>query len=416
LKILVTGGLGFIGKQLSLRLLAEGGHQLVIVDMLSRQVHGETPELPDLIKDPAVRFVRADICTPGVLHEVMQGVDVVYHLAAETGTGQSMYEIRQYYQTNVMGTATLLEEIVKHPDRRPGTLVLSSSRSVYGEGAYMRASDVGQTGVGQTGVGQTGVGQTGVGQTGVGQTGVGQTGVGQTGGERFFPRKRLVEDLRAGRFEFSHNGAPLVPVATKEGDPTETTSLYAASKLAQEQMCRIACDSVGVTFVNLRFQNVYGPGQSLRNPYTGIISIFINALRQGNVIDIFEDGEESRDFVYIEDIVTALRRAPDADLAGNDTVNVGFGQRTSVTELVALLEARIGTKGLSRISGRFRPGDIRHCYADIARMQQVLGFSPATDMATGLSHVVDWALSQPLEADLSAKASQELKAIFGDKA
>jgi dTDP-L-rhamnose 4-epimerase len=258
----------------------------------------------------------------GVLHEAMQSADLVCHLAAETGTGQSMYKIGHCYQTNVTGAATLLEEIVKYPDRRPGTLVLSSSRPVYGEGACMRARDVGQTGVGQTGVGQTGVGQ-----TGVGQTGVGQTGVGQTGGERFFPRKRLVEDMRAGRFGFSHDGAPQVPVATKEGDPTETTSLHAASRLAQEQMCRIACDSVGVTFVNLRFQNVCGPGQSLRNPYTGIVSIFMNARPQGNVIDIFEDGEESRDFVCIEDIVTALRRAPDADLARNDTVSAGFGQR-----------------------------------------------------------------------------------------
>jgi dTDP-L-rhamnose 4-epimerase len=381
MKILITGGLGFIGKQLSLRLLAEGGHQLVIIDILSGQVHGKSPKLPDLIKEPDVQFVQADICTPGVLHDVMQGVDAIYHLAAETGTGQSMYEIQKYYQTNVMGTATLLEELVKHPDRRPKTLVLSSSRSVYGEGAYVRDRDAGRFDA-----------------------------------ERFFPRRRLVEDMRAGRFEFSQDGALLVPVATREGDPTQATSLYAASKLAQEHMCRIACESVGVTFVNLRFQNVYGPGQSLRNPYTGIISIFINALRQGNNIDIFEDGEESRDFVYVEDIVTALRKSLEARLDGNDTINVGFGQRISVKQLVALLETKIGVSGLSRISGRFRPGDIRHCFADIARMQQVLGCTPQVNIQTGLSNVVDWALSQPLEADLSVKASQELKSIFGDKA
>lgn len=380
MRILITGGLGFIGREITRLFLAEGGHEVVLVDMLSEQVHGTDPDYSDITDNAAVTFIHADICTPGVLADALKGVDVVYHLAAETGTGQSMYQIQQYYRTNVMGTALLLEEIVKDPALRPKSLILSSSRSIYGEGAYVRADAADP----------------------------------QTA-PRHYPTARSVDDMNAGKFEFEAEGVPLVPVATRENDPADPRSLYAASKLSQEQMCEIACASVDVDYVALRLQNVYGPGQSLRNPYTGIMSIFANILRQGGKIDIFEDGEESRDFVYVEDVARAFRAAVDLAPDAPRVLNVGMGHADTVTQMVQMLEEKMDAPGSSAVSGRFRPGDIRHNYADITRMRDHLGFVPQVDLREGLSRTVDWALTQPVEEDRSAKATEELKGFLKAK-
>ena len=372
--ILITGGLGFIGRALSRRLL-DAGHRLTVVDTLSEQVHAKGETYPDITGHDCVTFVKADIAEPGVLREALAGgVDAVVHLAAETGTGQSMYEIERYYRTNVTGTAILLEELVRNPDRRPDCVLLASSRSIYGEGAYVKAGEESDPAA-----------------------------------QRHYPAARSVEAMEAGQFDFTaRDGSPLVPVATREDDPADPRSLYAASKLAQEQMCRIACESVGIRFHALRLQNVYGPGQSLRNPYTGILSIFTNILRQDGRIDIFEDGEESRDFVFVEDVARAFETALTLGPGAPDAMNVGLGKAYTVSEMVALLEAKMDRPGSSEISGRFRPGDIRHNYADISRMRGHLGFVPKTDLPEGLSRTVDWALSQPVEEDRSAKATKEL--------
>ena len=374
MNILITGGLGFIGRSLARQFLDEGGHHITLVDKLAPQVHGDRPDISEFDGLDNVNCVIADICTPGVLYDALDGVDAVYHFAAETGTGQSMYEIQQYYHTNVTGTAILLEEMVKDESRRPKVLVLASSRSIYGEGAYVRAD-----------------------------------AVDTANGPRIYPVARAADDMNAGRFDFERDGVSLIPVATRETDPTEPKSLYAASKLAQEHICEIACASVGVRYVALRLQNVYGPGQSLKNPYTGILSIFTNILRQDGMIDIFEDGEESRDFVYVEDVARAFRKAltlaPDAP----HVMNVGAGVATTVSEMVDLLGAKMGKTDHFKISGRFRPGDIRHNFADISLMQKHMGFTPQMDFTTGLSNTVDWALNQPIEEDKSAKANAELK-------
>ncbi len=377
MKLLITGGLGFIGKHLAARLAQDPENEIVVVDKLSEQVHGPNPDHADILNLKNVTFVRADICEPNVLREAMTGVDVIFHLAAETGTGQSMYAIVDYFRTNVLGTAKLLEEMVRSPETRPKRLVLASSRSVYGEGAYVRTSDVQKQDA-----------------------------------TRFYPGARDADDMRAGNFDFSINGEALAPVPTRETDPTDPRSLYAVSKLTQEQMCEVACRSVGVDFTALRFQNVYGPGQSLRNPYTGIISIFTNILRQNETVDIFEDGEETRDFVFVGDIVTALCAA--YQQPSEDTViNVGTGIPLSVSELVRLLSAKLGVAGKHVISGRFRQGDIRHNFADVERMHRLLAGHALTSVEEGLSRTVDWALTQPTEKDRSEEANRELTRFLG---
>lgn len=377
MRILITGGLGFIGRTLTQQFLEEGGHEIVLVDILSEQVHGPDPDYSALIDRPEVTFMHQDICTPGVLAKALDGVDLVCHLAAETGTGQSMYQIEQYYRTNVTGTAILMEEIVRSTDKRPARVILSSSRSVYGEGAYV-AADV----------------------------------VNDDQAIRHYPTARSSQDMEIGRFDFEVDGMLLKPVATQETDPVDPRSLYAASKLSQEHICQIACSSVGVPYTALRLQNVYGPGQSLRNPYTGIMSIFTNILRQDGIINIFEDGEESRDFVYVADVARAFRAAARMSKDGPEVINVGTGDAVSVIEMVRILEEKLDLVDRHRISGDFRPGDIRHNWADIRLMQTHLGLEPKIDLKAGLSITVDWALTQPVEEDRSSKAAKELKDIL----
>ncbi|MEO9461756.1 MAG: NAD-dependent epimerase/dehydratase family protein [Marinomonas sp.] len=376
MRILITGGLGFIGRALCKQFLDEGGHELILIDPLSEQVHGKDTDYSDITDLPNVTHIAASICDAGVLHDAMYGVDLVYHFAAETGTGQSMYQIERYFETNVQGTAILLDTIVNQKDRRPKALMLASSRSIYGEGAYLLKSEVGQAEP-----------------------------------KRHYPGTRSAVDMEAGQFGFEKEGQPLVPVATHEDDKLDPCSLYASSKLTQEQMCKIACETVGVRFSGLRLQNVYGPGQSMRNPYTGIISIFTNILRQGGSIDIFEDGEESRDFVFVEDVARAFRYAAKLDTESPSIYNVGCGEATTVSELVEMLENELSAPKTAKISGRFRPGDIRHNWADISRMKEHFGFVPEVPLTTGLSRTVQWALTQPVEEDRSAMANAELNTI-----
>jgi dTDP-L-rhamnose 4-epimerase len=360
----VTGGAGFIGSWLVAHLV-EAGDEVVVLDNLSLQVHGAVPapELPWLA-DPRVRFVRGDIRDRDLLQRGLDGADAVVHLAAETGTGQSMYQIRHYYDVNVQATASLLDLVASGPVR---TVVLASSRSIYGEGAY------------------------------------------ELDGRIHVPPPRSVKSLQAGRWEpTGPGGEPLALVATPETAATAPASVYAASKLAIEQLGKIVAEAFGKKIVALRLQNVYGERQSLRNPYTGILSIFSNRMRQNLPIDIFEDGHESRDFIHVSDAVRAIDAALRLEDDRFAAINVGTGQRTSVLALASSLKQLWQSSSELKVTGNFRAGDIRHCYADARLAQRRLGFRAEVGLDEGLRSFVRWAATKEIVADTSAQAQSEL--------
>ena len=365
MNILVTGGLGFIGRALTLRLLDEG-HRVRIVDSLINQVHGSASaiEAPD-----GAELVRLDVREMGERHDLLEGMDAVYHLAAETGTAQSMYQIRHYVDVNEGGTASLLEAIGKSR-RGPTKLILASSRSVYGEGAFVDG-----------------------------------------GGRIVQPSPRSKQQLEASLWELiGDDGHRLRPIATPETLGFAPGSVYAATKASQELLINSASQALGFTSVVLRFQNVYGEGQSLQNPYTGIISIFFNRARQGMVLPIYEDGLETRDFVHVNDVVTALVSAAERDVPNGTVCNIGSGIATPVTELAQQLIAAAGADASMRVTGQFRLGDIRHNFADIGRARALLGYEPQISLGDGLARFCGWAAEQPVYVDQLDQATAELKA------
>ena len=366
MKIVVTGGLGFIGMELARKLMT-AGHTVTLIDNLSVQIHGE---LPTVGIPAGAKVVRMDICDIAERHDVIDGADAVFHLAAETGTAQSMYQMSHYTRVNCDGTSALLEAIAKCT-RRPKQVVLASSRSVYGEGAYTLADNPGAL-------------------------------------VPAAPRSR--ESLDAGRWEpLDDLGRPLVAVPTPEGLAFAPGSVYAATKAAQELLLQSASIALGIRATIFRFQNVYGAGQSLQNPYTGIISIFFNRARQGLHIPIYEDGLESRDFVHVSDVVDALSASLETTLPNSIVLNIGAGVATSVSHLAVTLLKVSGFDVPVRVTGQYRLGDIRHCFADLSLTAKYLGFAPKMSLEDGLRGLCSWALSQPVHKDRSAQAEAELK-------
>lgn len=366
MKTVITGGAGFIGSKLATRLL-ERGHDVAILDNLSPQIHGE---IPNVLLPDGVDFRRCDIRDVDTQAEVIGEADAIFHLAAETGTGQSMYEIEKYVGVNEFGTAKLLQVLSACP-RKPRKLILASSRSVYGEGAYADTQS----------------------------------------GELVHPKPRSPDQLANAQWESLSQiaGRSIQPIATPESFPFAAGSVYAATKAAQELLMTAASPGLSAVTNVFRFQNVYGEGQSLRNPYTGIISIFFNRARQNMKIPLFEDGLPSRDFIHVEDIVRPLVDCLDADLQNGTTINLGSGIPTSIIELAEKLCAAGGFSVPIEVTGQYRVGDVRHCWADLELARKHLGFAPEVSLEDGLKRFATWAGQEPAYSDNSAAALRELK-------
>lgn len=350
MKVLITGGAGFIGTRLALKLARAGG-DVTILDNLSPQVHGPGASFSAQLEASA-RCVKGSVGDAGILRDLLADREVVVHLAAETGTGQSMYAVEQYSRVNMHGTALLLDTIVNNRPKKLGKLIVASSRAVYGEGEYQC----------------------------------------QIHG-RVFPEARLVGDLEAGRFEPNCPvcGKIVTPLATTESAPFGPSSFYGLTKQVQEQMILMFAKTLGLDGFALRYQNVYGPGQSLTNPYTGILAIFSNLVRQGRGLNIFEDGLESRDFVYIDDVVAATALCTDPGVHGVAAMNVGSGIRTSVLDVAHAIAKHFKADVPIKVSGDFRLGDIRHNFADISRISNLTGFRPEWSFEDGLANFLSWA-------------------------
>jgi dTDP-L-rhamnose 4-epimerase len=355
-KVLITGGLGFIGMELA-RTLVRRGMTVRLLDNLSPQIHGVNPQvdLGAVLDKHHAEVMLGDVCRRGDWVRALQDVAAVVHLAAETGTGQSMYRIGDYTNTNVMGTALLLDVLAngRHDVRK---LVLASSRSVYGEGAY-RCVRCGLV----------------------------------------YPAMRSLSSLLANQWEPSCplcSGA-IDPVATPETCATSPASVYAATKLAQEDLLRVAGNALGIPFLIFRLQNVYGEGQSLNNPYTGILSIFSNRIRQGKEILLFEDGQESRDFVHVSDVAEAMALGIESDNGDGLTMNVGSGAQVSVETIARSLISQFRDSSVPVVvSGQYRLGDIRHNYADITAIKRLLAFVPKVSLEEGIARFVGWVRAQ----------------------
>jgi dTDP-L-rhamnose 4-epimerase len=372
-RVLVTGGAGFIGSHVTAALL-RAGFAVRILDNLSPQIHGAVPRGLDWLSADGIEFRRGSITQSGDLRAALDGVEAVIHLAAETGTGQSMYDIARYCSVNVQGTAQLLDVLANDEQRSVRRVVVASSRSIYGEGAYVCNHCAPE--------------------------------------RRLYPEARPAQALAAHRWEHACASCDnaLVALPAKESDPPRPASIYAATKLAQEDLVRITCGSLGVGYAILRLQNVYGEGQSLNNPYTGILSIFSTRIRRELELPIFEDGEETRDFVHVEDVANAFVAALTSERTPNCEINVGSGVATSVAGVARQLSAALGASPRLVVTGQYRVGDIRHNRADVTRLNELLAYRPRVGLAEGLQRFAAWVRSQPLPEDRLAAANAELSA------
>jgi dTDP-L-rhamnose 4-epimerase len=363
--VLITGGAGFIGSHLADELL-RCGYRVRVLDCFEEQVHGNGngagPPLPS-----DVQVVRGDVRDPRAATEAIDGVDAVVHFAARVGVGQSMYEIAEYTAVNNIGTATLLEALLEH---RLSRLVIASSMSLYGEGLY-RTGD----------------------------------------GRLVADAERSLDQLRRGEWEpVGRQGERLSPLPTPEWKMPRLASVYALSKFDQEQLALLFGRAYQVPAVALRFFNVYGTRQSLSNPYTGVLAIFASRLLNGRAPLVFEDGRQRRDFVSVTDVVQACRLAleqPESRVAGR-AFNVGSGHAYEIREVAALLASALGVGIEPEMTGRYRAGDIRHCFADLTEARAGLGYEPEVSLDEGLLELADWLTDQNPQ-DLVAHASHELE-------
>jgi dTDP-L-rhamnose 4-epimerase len=361
---LITGGAGFIGSHVASELL-DRGYRVRALDDLNPQVH-EQRRRPAYL-DTDVELVRGDVRDPEAVRRALDGADVVVHFAARVGVGQSMYEIAEYTAVNCLGTGVLLEALLDHPVER---LLVASSMSVYGEGRYVDAGGSPVTAVARS--------------------------RGQLERGEWEPRGPGGEELR--------------PVPTAEDKHPSLSSIYALGKFDQERMCLLFGAAYRVPTVALRFFNVYGPYQALSNPYTGVLAIFAGRLLNGRPPLIYEDGDQRRDFVSVQDVACACRMAIERPEAGGQVLNIGSGESVSVSEIAARLAAVLGREEIEpEVTGKYRVGDIRHCFADVGRAAEVLGYTPEVALDDGMSELAEW-LEGEAATDRVESATAELTA------
>lgn len=361
--VLITGGAGFIGSHLGDELLKHN-YSVTVLDNLSEQVHGEERHRPPYLDD-RINLIRGDIRDAALVEELVKEADFVFHLAALVGVGQSMYEIKEYTEVNNVGTAILLEAIVKHPVQK---LVVASSMSIYGEGLYKDPS-----------------------------------------GKHYHSASRKIERLKTNDWEaYNEENDLLTPIPTDESKKPSLSSVYALSKYDQEQLCLLTCKAYNIPVAALRFFNVYGTRQALSNPYTGVMAIFSSRFLNNRPPLIFEDGDQQRDFVHVKDVARACRLALEVPESNQEVFNIGSGEHYTISSLARVLAKTMGKEEIEpEITGEYRIGDIRHCFADISKAKMILGYSPKVSLEVGMRELVEWLESQ-LAVDHVEKAKAEL--------
>lgn len=364
-RVLITGGAGFIGSHLADELLRQG-YNVRALDALVPQVHGEEQQRPDYL-DPEVELQVGDVRDPRAVARALEGVDSVFHLAAAVGVGQSMYAIADYTSTNTLGTATLLEALMTRGLRR---LVVASSMSIYGEGLYLTRD-----------------------------------------GKIVEGKERGLEQLRNGQWELNDEaGATMLPLPTPEDKRPTLSSVYALSKYDQERLCLLYGRAYDLPVVALRFFNVFGTRQALSNPYTGVLAIFISRLLNNNPPLVFEDGLQQRDFVSVQDIARGCRQALETEEAEGHAINLGSGNNYTIRDVAHRCAEALGKDYIfPEITGKYRVGDIRHCYADTSLAQRLLGYKPQLLLEDGLEELAEWVEGQT-PPDHVERAGAELAA------
>lgn len=370
-KVLITGGAGFIGSNLALHLIKKK-YVITVLDNLSKQIHGANPEKTSPLYQSIlnkVSFIKGNVTSKKDCLKAIADNDVIVHFAAETGTGQSMYEIEKYSNVNIGGTALILD-ILANTKHNVKKVVIASSRSIYGEGKYLNNKK-----------------------------------------QAVYPTQRSTDLMQKGFFEPTINSVKdrLTLVATDEDSKIHPSSVYGITKQNQEQMIMTVCPTIGINPVALRYQNVYGPGQSLSNPYTGILSIFSTLIKNNNPINILEDGKESSDFVFIDDVVQATTLAIEKQEACNKFFNVGTGVATTVIDVATTLMKHYKKQVPYSITGNFKIGDIRHNYADISKIKSELGYLPKVNFDMGIKKFTKWVNQRSIQKSNYEKTLSEMK-------
>ena len=348
-RVLVTGGAGFIGCHVA-RALLDRGYDVRVLDSLIEQVHGRGAPRDSVLDE--VELIRADVRDLDRVTDALDGVDRVIHLAAEVGVGQSMYAIDRYVSVNDTGTAVLFQALIDRPVAR---VVVASSMSIYGEGLYRTASGLPIEDV-----------------------------------------VRPAQRLPGGGWDpVGPDGVPLIPLPTPEGKRPNLASVYALTKYVQERLTLTVAPAYGMQGVALRLFNVYGPGQALSNPYTGVLAIFASRLLNRERPMVFEDGEQRRDFVHVEDVTRAFLLALEHPDAAGQVFNIGSGRDVSILQVGQALADAMGVPHLSpEVMGKARVGDIRHCFADLSHARRVLGFRPRRGFEDSLGELAEWVRRQ----------------------